>query len=92
MDKILEVKNLKGISSYLYIDNIILSKTEPPMVKIDLEVNTATGIRRKSMKFGKGDKLYEVSGLKQYEQFEITDINPYTNTVKEVYRKAYSTN
>lgn len=76
-----EVKNLKGTSSYLYIDSIILSKTEPPMVKIDLEVNTATGIRRKSVKFGKGDKLYSVSGLKQYEGFDISEINPYTDTV-----------
>ena len=76
-----EVKNLKGTSSYLYIDNIILSKTEPPMVKIDLEVNTATGIRRKSMKFGKGDKLQAASGLAQYEGFDITEINPYTDTV-----------
>ena len=76
-----EVKNLKGTSSYLYIDSIILSKTEPPMVKIDLEVNTATGIHRKSMKFGKEDKLYIASGLKQYEGFDIADINPYTDTV-----------
>ena len=76
-----EVKNLKGTSSYLYIDSIILSKTEPPMVKIDLEMNTATGIRRKSVKFGKGDKLYSISGLKQYEGFDIAEINPYTDTV-----------
>ena len=76
-----EVKNLKGASSYLYIDSIILSKTEPPMVKIDLEVNTATGIRRKSIKFGKGDKLQSASGLAQYAGFEITEINPYTDTV-----------
>ncbi|MBQ2808692.1 MAG: DEAD/DEAH box helicase family protein [Bacteroidaceae bacterium] len=76
-----EVKNLKGASSYLYIDSIILSKTEPPMAKIDLEVNTATGIRRKSIKFGKGDKLQSASGLAQYAGFEITEINPYTDTV-----------
>ena len=76
-----EVRNLKGASSYLYIDGIILSKTEPPMVKIDLEVNTASGIRRKSMKFGKGDKLQSASGLAQYEGFDITEINPYTDTV-----------
>ena len=76
-----EVRNLKGSSSYLYIDSIILSKTEPPIVKIDLEVNTASGIRRKSMKFGKGDKLRNTSGLAQYEGFDITEINPYTDTV-----------
>ena len=76
-----EVKNLKGTSSYLYIDSIILSKTEPHMVKIDLEVKTATGIHRKSMKFGKGDKLQASSGLAQYEGFDVTEINPYTDTV-----------
>ena len=74
-----EVKNLKG-ASYLYIDSIILSKNDPPMVKIDLEMNTASGIR-KSVKFGKGDKLYSASGLKQYEGFDIAEINPYTDTV-----------
>ena len=76
-----EVKNLRGTSSYLYIDSIILSKNESPMVKIDLEVNTATGIHRKSMKFGKGDKLQSASGLAQYEGFDISEINPYTDTV-----------
>ncbi len=76
-----ELKNLKGTSSYLYIDSIILSKTEPPMVKIDLEVNTASGIQRKSMKFGKGDKLKSASGLAQYDGFDITDINPYTDSI-----------
>ena len=76
-----EVKNLRGTSSYLYIDSIILSKTEPPMVKIDLEVKNATGIQRKSMKFGKGDKLQSASGLAQYEGFEIAEINPYNDTV-----------
>ena len=76
-----EVKNLKGTSSYLYIDSIILSKTEPPMVKIELEINTASGIHRKSMKFGKGDKLQSASGLAQYEGFDIAEINPYTDAI-----------
>ena len=76
-----ELKNLKGTSSYLYIDSIVLSKTEPPMVKIDLEVITASGIQRKSMKFGKGDKLKSASGLAQYDGFDITDINPYTDSI-----------
>lgn len=76
-----EVKNLKGTSSYLYIDSIILSKTEPPRVKIDLEVKTTSGIRRRSMPFGKGDQLQASSGLAQYEGFDISEINPYTDTV-----------
>ena len=76
-----EVKNLKGTSGYLYLDSIILSKTEPPMVKIELEVKTATGIQRKQMKFCKGDRLQSASGLAEYEGFDISEINPYTDTV-----------
>ena len=76
-----EIKNLRGSSSYLYIDNIILSKSAPPMVKIELEVKTSSGILRKSRIFDIGDKLVSESGLAQYEGFDVSEINPYTNSV-----------
>ena len=78
-----EVKNLKGSSSYLYLDSIILSKTNPPMAKIEFEYNGNTGIRRMSKILGKGDKLYTASnGLGQYEGFDIVDIVPETGIVQ----------
>lgn len=76
-----EVKNLKGTSSYLYLDNIILSKTQPPIAKIELEIQGAASIRKESKKFGIHDSLYAESGLKEYEGFTISEINAYNDSV-----------
>ena len=76
-----ELKNLQGANTYLYIDSIILSKKEPPMVRIELEVKRNGGIRRESKKLAYGDDLLVVSDLSQYKGYVISDINPYRNTV-----------
>lgn len=77
-----EVKNLKGTSSYLYLDDILLSKTQPPMARIELEVQGKTGIRREKHKLGFGDSLYDESmGLAQYDGYTISEIDPFTNRV-----------
>ena len=71
-----EVKNLQGTSSYLYLDNIVLSPKQPPMARIEIETKTASGtIVRKIKTFGKGDSLREESGLAQYDGFTVSDIN-----------------
>ena len=78
-----EVKNLKGTSSYLYLDDILLSKTQPPVARIELEVQGKTGIRRERHKLGFGDSLFDESqGLAQYDGFTIADIDPLTNSVR----------
>lgn len=76
-----ELKNLQGANTYLYIDSIILSKKEPPMVRMELEVKRNGGIRRESRKLAYGDDLLVVSDLNQYKGYVISDINPYRNTV-----------
>ena len=76
-----ELKNLQGTNTYLYIDSIILSKKEPPMVRIELEVKRNGGIRRESRKLAYGDDLFVVSDLNQYKGYVISDINPFRNTV-----------
>ena len=76
-----ELKNLQGTNTYLYIDSIILSKKEPPMVRIELEVKRGGGIRRESRKLAYGDDLFVVSDLNQYKGYVISDINPWKNTV-----------
>ncbi len=77
-----EVKNLKGTSSYLYLDDILLSKTQPPVARIELEVRRNTGIRRERHKLGFGDSLYDESqGLAQYDGYTISEIDPLTNRV-----------
>lgn len=73
-----EVKNLKGTSGYMYIDGMVLSPKRPPEVRIELECKRKDGsIRREIRKFGVNDSLAATSGLAQYNDFVITDINPH---------------
>ncbi|MDE7420484.1 MAG: DEAD/DEAH box helicase family protein [Muribaculaceae bacterium] len=72
-----EVKNLKGISKYLYIDGMVLSPNHAPEVRIELECKRKDGsIRREIKKFAVGDSLSAASGLAQYDDFIISEINP----------------
>ena len=72
-----EVKNLKGTSGYMYIDGMVLSPKRPPEVRIELECKRADGsIRREVKKFATGDSLFAATGLAQYEDFVISEINP----------------
>lgn len=71
-----EVKNLRGTSGYLYLDDIVLSPKHPPMARIEMETKTASGsIVRKTKTFGNGDSLREESGLAEYDGFTISEIN-----------------
>lgn len=76
-----EVKNLKGTSSYMYLDDIILSKNQPPQAKIELEVRGANGIRKESHRFDLHDSLEAISKLKQYDGFTISEIDAYRDSV-----------
>lgn len=76
-----EVKNLKGTSSYLYLDDIILSKNQPPQARIELEVSGVSGIRKESHRFDLHDSLQATSGLAQYDGFTISDIDAYRDSV-----------
>lgn len=76
-----EVKNLKGTSSYLYLDDILLSKNQPPMVRLEMEIETASGVKKVMKKLGQGDSLYSESGLLEYKDFTISDIDAFRNTV-----------
>lgn len=71
-----ELKNLRGTSSYLYLDSIELSPKRPPMARIEIETKTASGaIVRKTKTFGTNDNLREDSGLAEYEGFTLSEIN-----------------
>ncbi len=71
-----EVKNLQGTSGYLYLDNIVLSPKCPPKARIELEIKKASGgIVRKIKTFNVGDNLREESGLAEYENFILSEIN-----------------
>ena len=77
-----ELKNLRGTNGYMYLEDIILSPSKPPMARISIEVKNAAGEPRRHFKtLGKGDSLYvESNELLQYKGYDIVDIFPGSNT------------
>lgn len=77
-------KGLAGTNAYLYLENIEISPSKPPVARIEFEQKLKSGsIKRIVRKLGKGDNLYGLSdGLEQYkDNFVISDINAVTDTV-----------
>lgn len=78
----ISVKGLSGTNAYLYLESIEISK-QAPIARIELEVKQSNGIKRKILRLGKGDNLYDKSNeLDQYKGFVISDINAVTDTVE----------
>ncbi len=82
-----EMKNLRGTSGYMYLDNIILSPNKPPMARISIEVKSASGEPRRLFKtLGVGDSLFvESKELEQYRGFDIAEIFPGSATQPTAY-------
>lgn len=76
------LQNLLGNQSYIYFDSIILSKNKAPEVRLEIEVQGAKTTRRQICKFGLHDSLFDISQLPAYKEFVISDIDPFTNTVR----------
>lgn len=77
-----EIKNLRGTGKYLYLENIEVSPTKPPMARIELEVAHQSGLKRELHLLGIKDQLYITSNhLEQYKGYSISDIEPIRGTV-----------
>ena len=73
-----ELRNLKGTESYIYFDRVVLSKNEPPMVRLEIDVQSKSGnIKRAYKNVGEGDDLFYLSGeMEQYRGYMLTEIDP----------------
>ena len=73
-----ELKNLRGTNGYMYLEDIVLSPTKPPMARISIEVKNVAGEPRRHFKtLGVGDSLFvESNDLEQYRGYDIAEINP----------------
>lgn len=78
------VRNLPGTSDYLYAEQIRVSPTKPPQVRLGTEHKTASGaIARKTIWADKGLNLYDASGgVAAYQGYVISDILATTNEVQ----------
>lgn len=70
------VKGLAGSTAYLYLDAIEIAKGAKPRARIEIEVQTQTGIKRQIKRLDVGANLHDASiGLEAYKGLFITEID-----------------
>ena len=70
------VKGLAGSTAYLYLDAIEIVKGAKPRARLELEVQTKTGIKRQLKRLDVGTDLHAVAGgVEAYKGLFITDID-----------------
>lgn len=79
----IEIKNIQGANGYLFLHEIILSKNNPPMAKIEFEQLQKTGVKRVIRNFQQGESIYAESGeMEQYKNdYFISSIDPFRNSI-----------
>ena len=56
------VKGLAGSTAYLYLDGIEVSASAKPRARVEMEIQTKTGIKRQVRRLDQGSNLHDVSG------------------------------
>ena len=70
------VQGLPGSTAYLYLDAVEVTEAARPMARVELEVRTASGVKRRVRRLGLGARLHEVSGgIEAYRDLAIADID-----------------
>ena len=70
------VRGLPGAAAYLYLDSIEILTGARPRARVELEVRSASSVKRVVKRLGLGANLHEVSGgLEAYRGLVITDID-----------------
>jgi type III restriction enzyme len=71
------VKHLTGSTAYLYVDGLEVGKgTDFPKARVELEVQTAHGIKRQVKRLSQGMNLHDISGgIEAYKGLFIRDVD-----------------
>ena len=79
----INLKGTTGTNGYLYLEQIILSKTKPPVALIEYEKRNANNeAKRVRQKLEKGANIFELSGqMQQYLHYSIQEIDGYHNKI-----------
>lgn len=79
----ISTRGFTGTNGYLYLESIEVSTTKPPLARMEIEIQTKTGIKREIRKIGRNDNLMDVSGgLNQYKGFVVADIDALADVIK----------
>lgn len=72
-----EVKNLRGIDTYLYLEQIIINSDKLPKARIEIEIKYEKAIKRETRILDVKDDLYYLSQeMQQYKGYVISEIDP----------------
>jgi type III restriction enzyme len=78
----INLKGSTGTTGYLYLEQIVLSSSKPPLAQIEFEERSGTGVKRVRKKLEKGTNLYELSGeMPQYKNMTIQEVDGYFNKI-----------
>ena len=71
------VKHLAGSAAYLYVDGLEIGKgADFPKARVELEVQTAQGIKRQVKRLSQGMNLHDISGgIEAYKGLFIRDVD-----------------
>ncbi len=71
------VKHLAGSTAYLYVDGLEIGKgADFPKARVELEVQTAQGIKRQVKRLSQGMNLHDVSGgIEAYKGLFVRDVD-----------------
>ena len=73
------LKNMRGTDGYLYLKDIIVSKSKAPQAVIEFKKMSASGkVRKVTQRFGEGDDIYRATGdtlLEAYRGYQIASGN-----------------
>jgi type III restriction enzyme len=72
-----EVQNLRGTNKYMYLESIVLSPSQPPMARLEIEVHRETGDPRRVYRtLGVGATLRQETELAEYDGYTISEVVP----------------
>lgn len=77
------VKGLAGSTAYLYLDAIEIAKGAQPRARVELEVQTKSGIKRQVKRLEVGARLHDISdGIEAYKNLVISNIDANRDVVE----------
>ena len=77
-----DVKNLSGINRYLFLEEIIISRDNPPAARLEFEIKHKNAIKRETRIVNVGDDIFALSkNLEEYKGYRVNQIDPIGKTL-----------
>lgn len=78
----INLKGSTGTSGYLYLEQIVLNGSKPPMALVEFEKRSGTAVKKTRKKLEQGANLFDLSGeMPQYKNCVIQEIDGYFNKI-----------